>query len=338
MVSDNKLRSFEFRRQRERAWGRLEDLVRQADRHGTGLLDADELAELPILYRQAVSSLSVARSLTLDKNVLAYLESLAARAYLCVYSSKRNLADSLADFFRRRFPALVWSMRGALALAVLLLACGTVCGLAMTLSDPDMFFSFVDPALAGGRSPLSSAEELREALYEPETTMAPRLTAFASFLFSHNARIGLFCFALGLLAGIPVFLLLFMNGLGLGAFWAIYLQKGLAVDFWLWVLPHGVTELLAMCICGAAGLAVGYALVFPGHHTRMVNLALQGRRAAAVAAGCIALFFVAAIIEGFFRQLVTDQTVRLTAATATALFWTFYFVLLPRRLRPGGPR
>ncbi len=331
-------RSYEFRRQREQAWAHLEDLVRQAEDRGTGSLDADDLEALPVLFRRTASSLSVARTLSLDKNVLAYLESLVARAYLVVYSTKRGLLASISILFGRRIPPPVPGMGWAVALAAGLVIAGTLCGLFMTIEDPDMFFSFVGAEMAGGRSPLSTADELRAVLYAPDTHRTEDLSVFASFLFSHNARIGMFCFALGILGGIPVLLLLFTNGLSLGAFWGIHLQKGIAVDFWLWILPHGVTELLALCICGAAGLHVGRAVVFPGRHTRVENLALHGRRAAGVAAGCVVLFFVAALIEGFFRQIVSDPMIRLMVGASTAALWGVYFLRTPgdRRRRGTG--
>jgi len=62
---------------------------------------------------------------------------------------------------------------------------------------------------------------------------------------------------------IPVFLLLFLNGLTLGAFSALFASRGLAGDFWGWVLPHGLTELLAVVLC-AGGLVLAQALLFPG--------------------------------------------------------------------------
>ena len=68
---------------------------------------------------------------------------------------------------------------------------------------------------------------------------------------------------------IPVFYLLFSNGVMLGAMSALYHSRGMALDWWGWILPHGVTELLAIVLCGAAGLVQGQAVVFPGRRTRL---------------------------------------------------------------------
>jgi len=325
------LKSYAFRKEREASWAELEALVARVERRGIGALNADELHRLPALYRAAISSLSAARAISLDKNVVSYLESLAARAYICVYSTKRPFSRAVRDFFWIRFPALVFGMRRALALAWALLVLGTITGYTLTLRDPDRFYSFVDEGMAAGRGPSSSHDELLRVLHSEGGGAASALTGFATFLFTHNAKIGMLSFALGFLAGVPTMLLLFINGLGLGAMAAIYAQKGIGFEFWAWVLPHGVTELLAVALSGAAGFTVAQRLVFPGRHARLAGLAVEGREAAAVVIGAVALFFIAALIEGFFRQLVHGELPRVAVAVLTSIGWVVYFI---RRGRP----
>ncbi len=72
------------------------------------------------------------------------------------------------------------------------------------------------------------------------------------------------CFAVGFVAGVPVVIILLINGLMLGAFAALFASRGLSLDFWGWVLPHGVTELMAVVFCAGAGLVLAHALIFPG--------------------------------------------------------------------------
>jgi uncharacterized membrane protein SpoIIM required for sporulation len=127
-----------------------------------------------------------------------------------------------------------------------------------------------------------------------------------------------------------VIYLLFVNGLMLGAMVALYDSRGLGAEFWAWVLPHGVTELTAICLCGAAGMALGSALVFPGRHTRLRNLALRGREVALLGIGAVVMLLLAGLIEGFFRQLVQDVAVRWGLAAATLVFWIWYFVAVGR--------
>lgn len=324
------LKSFEFRREREASWRELETLIELARTDGLRSFRPQELHRLPVLYRGVLSSLSVARAISLDRNLISYLEALAARSYLLVYGSKRNYASAVAEFFTRRFPAQVWRLRHGVGLAIVLMTLGALCGYALTARDSDLFFSLVSDDMAQGRSPLSSREELLEVL-ESGGDGSGGLSLFASFLFSHNARIGMLCFALGFAAGVPVALLLFTNGLILGAFAAIHHQHDLGLEFWAWILPHGVTELLAVCVCGGAGFVLGQAVVFPGRFSRLTNLARHGREAAGLVLGAVAMFFVAALLEGYFRQLVVHEVPRLSMVFATGAFWWWYFTRLGRR-------
>ncbi len=319
-----RLKSFEFRRERERTWMELERLVARVEKGGVRGLSADQLARLPILYRATLSSLSVARAISLDRNVLEYLESLCTRAYFCVYGTKRHLREVLAEFFGRRFPAAFRRFALQIGVAALMMGAGTLTAYVLTVRNPEWFYAFVPEGYAEGRNPAASDDELRGVLYG-YTSSAERLSGFASFLFTNNARVGLLCFALGFVVGLPVYVLLFYNGLMLGALGALYASRGLGFEFWGWVLPHGITELGAVVICGGAGLVLAQSLVFPGRNTRLKNLARRGREAGVLVLGAVAMFFVAALIEGFFRQLVMHDGVRWLVAVATAAAWTAYF-------------
>ncbi|HEY4573824.1 MAG TPA: stage II sporulation protein M [Thermoanaerobaculia bacterium] len=322
------LKSAQFRREREAAWKELEELLARLEKKGLESLTADELHRLPVLYRSAVSSLSVAAAISLDKNLLDYLTALVSRAYMAVYGAKRRLGEAVADFFLRRFP---WAVRRHFVfvlVAYALLGLGTLTGYRMVLADPERYYSLVGDAMAQGRNPAASTKELRDILYSGE--QGP-LGLFATFLFTHNAKVGMVCFAVGFVAGVPVIYLLFLNGLELGALAALYQTRGLGAEFWAWVLPHGITELSAVCLCGAAGMAIGAALVFPGRHTRMRNLALQGREVALLALGAVAMLLIAGLIEGIFRQVVHDVGIRWGLATLTLVFWAWYFLAVGRR-------
>ena len=324
------LKSASFRAERESSWRDLERLVATVERRGVRALSANDLSRLPVLYRAALSSLSVARAISLDRNVLDYLESLSARAYLAVYGSRRHLREALSDFFGRSFPGAVRAHRWQVLLAFGLIALGALTGFALTLKDVERFYAFVEPALAQGRGPTSSTESLREVLYD-RTGLAQALTSFAMFLFGHNARIGLFAFAVGFAGAVPAALLMFANGLALGAFAALYHSRGLSLDLWGWILPHGVTEFTAVALCGAGGIALGQALVFPGRDERLASLAARGRAAGVMAIGAVVLFFLAGLVEGIFRQLVHSVPVRYAVAAASAALWTSYFLLAGRR-------
>ena len=74
------LRSAEFRKSREHIWRALDDMIGRVEKHGVRELSPEEVRRLPLLYRATMSSLSVARHIALDRNLLRYLENLALRA------------------------------------------------------------------------------------------------------------------------------------------------------------------------------------------------------------------------------------------------------------------
>lgn len=324
-MADLHLRSTDFRREREASWRELDALLRRVNRWGLSRLTAAELRRLPELYRSAISSLSVARSISLDRNVVAYLESLAIRAYFCVYSGREGIGAGIRRFFGRDFPAAVRLARWHIVAAIAIMALGAVTGYLLTRSNQDWYYSFISGQMAGSRSPTSTTEELRAALFTVDGSTLDRLNAFASFLFSHNTQIGLLSFALGFALGVPTVLLMFTNGLTLGALAALYASRGLSLELWGWLLIHGTTELLAISLCGGAGLYLAAAVAFPDRYSRLHSLAVKGRKAAVIAIGCVAMFFVAALLEGFARQLILDTTLRYLIAGTMLLGWLAYF-------------
>ncbi len=325
-MSGIKLKSYEFRRERERTWRELETLVRSVETRGVRSLSPNDLFRLPSLYRATVSSLSVARSISLDQNLVLYLESLAARAYFLVYGVRGSLADGLATFFGSQFPRAVRATRWHVLTAAVVPFLGMVTGFILTLNNEDWFYTFVSAEFAQGRSPTSSTEELRAVLYESGGGGAETLYTFATFLFTHNAEIGMLSFALGFALGVPVILLMFYNGLIIGALAALYASRGLSTELWAWLGIHGTTELIALVLCGGAGLVLGSSLAFPGRYSRLDSLARNGRMASQIVVGAVALFFVAGLLEGLGRQLITDMTERYLIAIGALIWWALYFL------------
>jgi uncharacterized membrane protein SpoIIM required for sporulation len=323
-----KMRSVEFRKEREAGWQELEDLIAAADKKGLRTLGADQLARLPHLYRGALSSLSVARSISLDRALVDYLENLVGRAYFVVYGTRQHLRKQLADFFFWKWPSTIRKSKWHILFATVITAAAALAAFQLTTSDMDFYYVFAGD-MAQGRTPASSTAELYEGLYRTESGSGG-LATFAASLFSHNSRVGILAFATGFVAGLPTLLLLFYNGLVLGAFAALYHVRGLSWDLWGWLLPHGVTELLAVILCGAGGFLLAHGLVFPGARTRLDSLRERGRQAAVIVVGSVIMLFIAGLIEGIFRQTVTDIHVRYGVAGGTALWWIFYFGFVGR--------
>ena len=320
------LRSSEFRKGREADWLKMEELVTLVDTKGLSALSADDVQRLPLLYRSVISSLSVARSIALDRNMILYLENLALRSYFVVYGPRYGLWESLHGFLRKGFPRAV---RGALKhvlVATLAIVSGVIAGYMLVHSNESWFNALVPETMSGGRGPNSTAQELRSTeIFAPWPGFLESFVYFANFLFRHNTAVGLLTFGLGILGGVPTLLLLFYQGLTFGGFVALHANRGLLVEFLGWVTIHGVTEFGAIILCGAGGLVVAEKILFPGVYGRLNNLARQGSAASAIAGGAFIMFFIAGLIEGGFRQLIDNTTYRFLFGIATALLWLWYF-------------
>ena len=329
---DDGLWSVQFRREREASWRELEKLVAVCEARGVRSLGDDQTARLPVLYRAALSSLAVARSSVLDQNLREYLESLVTRAYLIVYAPKRGLGPVLAAFLLGGFPAAVRSVRWYVAASAGITLLGFAIGFGMVVADHENYYLFVDAGMASGRDPSATTESLRKTLFAgDDDDIRGGLLAFATMLFTHNSSVGILTYGLGFVFGLPVLLILLQNGMMLGAMSALFHERGLAVEWWSWILPHGVPELTAIVLCGAAGLAIGHRLVFPGQQARVAALADVGRRMGAVVGGSVLMLFVAGFVEGVFRQIVDDVPLRYMLATMFAVGWSAYFLYAGRR-------
>jgi len=324
------LKSYEFRREREKSWLDLEEVIRRAEKRGVKSLSAEDLLRLPTLYRAALSSLSVARAISLDQNVLNYLESLCARAYFQVYGARASFFERVGHFLQYGFPSAVRAALGPILLSALWLVLGGAVGFLLVQADSNWYYTFVGADMAGGRTPAASTESLRSVLYDGADSAADMLYVFATFLFTHNSAIGMLAFALGFALGIPTVLLMFYNGLLLGAFLALYHSRGLLVDLVAWLSVHGTTELLAIILCGGGGLVLARAIIFPDRETRLESLARRGRAAGTLIIGAVMMLFVAGLLEGFARQLVTDITARYAIGGVMLVFWLTYFTLSGR--------
>jgi uncharacterized membrane protein SpoIIM required for sporulation len=142
------------------------------------------------------------------------------------------------------------------------------------------------------------AEEAKDG-----TSSAESQAAFASMLLTNNIQVAFLAFAAGVTAGVGTAFLLFFNGVLLGALAWVYENKGLAAWFWAWILPHGIPELTAIAIAGAAGFVIARGMVAPKGLARREAVRLEAVTAVQLLLGTVALFILAGFIEGSISQI-----------------------------------
>jgi uncharacterized membrane protein SpoIIM required for sporulation len=110
------------------------------------------------------------------------------------------------------------------------------------------------------------------------------------------------------------------NGALLGASAGHFGNSGLSGYFWNFVSVHGVLEIFAICLAGAAGFMLGRAVLAPGRRARADALALAGRRAMRLVVMVILLLIPAALIEGLISASGATGQTRALVALGSALF------------------
>jgi uncharacterized membrane protein SpoIIM required for sporulation len=321
------LRSDRFRHEREADWQRLEAIVSRMESGRLRRLSDQDVLDLPVLYRTVASSLSVARETSLDAATLRYLESLVARAWFLVYGPRVGLWRWFRGFLGGGFSAAVRSIWPDLLIALAVMVAGAVVGWLLVASDPQWYYALVPAGYADTRVPGASRNALRATLFGGQQDA---LSVFAAYLFSNNAQIAILAFALGFAFGVPSLMLLAHNLGTLGAMLWLFHGQGLLIDFVAWLSIHGTTELFAILLAGAAGLHMGRALAFPGERGVMDAVAAAGRRSATVMAGVVLMLVLAAMLEGFGRQLINETPGRFIMGGFMLVFWLVYLFAFRR--------
>jgi len=333
-MADRALKSQRFRNAREWDWRRLESLLRKMEGQSLSTLNDEDLLAVPVLYRSALSSLSVARATSLDKALIDYLESLCTRTYFFVYGPRSSVLERLNRFFAHDLPAAAKALWRETLISLAVTVVGAVAGFVMVIRDPDWFYAFVEKGLAHGRDPSASTKFLQDTLYTTGKDDSG-LSVMAMALFTHNSGIALMAFALGFAFCLPTGFVILVNGLMLGAFLALFYSHGLGFQSVGWLSIHGTTEIFAVILAGGAGFRVGWTLAFPGKDSRAQALSKAGRTAGALMGGVVVMLLCAGMLEGFARQLINNDIARYAIGYSLLALWLAYFYL-PRGDRARG--
>ncbi len=272
----------------EDSWQRTAELARRAGRRRD--LDGAEVDELLRRYQEVSLHLSQARTTYRDPALTRRLSTVVAASHAAVHGARVARLATVRRFLGSTFPAAVWTCRRQVLVATLLLW-GTAVLMAL------VFWAAPD------RVDLVMPEDYQEAYVEEDFVAYysenPSLVFFSA-VTTNNIQVSVLAYAFGVLAVVPGTLVLFENGAYLGLVAGLFLHRG---EFWstfaVYIVPHGLLELTAITLAGAAGLRIGWALFSPGDRTRPTALGDEGRRSVTIVLGTILAFVGAGLIEGF---------------------------------------
>ncbi len=278
------------------SWRSLEALLNamESRRASMSLEDTRRFAKL---YRAASSDLILARTERVDASIVDYLNDLVARSYATIYGTTPKGRRRVLDFLLQGFPRLFRREARVIALSAALLFAGAAVGAVGIAVDPGS-----RAVLIPEQHQQFSPEE-RVTRDEGRVASAGEASIFSTFLFTHNIRVTFLVFALGISFGVGTALVLFYNGLPLGALAMQYHLAGQGLFFWAWILPHGIPELTQIFIAGGAGLMLGRGMVLPGRKTRVAAVQREAKDAVMLVIGGMPILVLAGLIEGTISQI-----------------------------------
>jgi uncharacterized membrane protein SpoIIM required for sporulation len=310
---------------RKPQWDRLQTLVEQCGNRGIANLNRTELREFGLLYRQVAADLSILRQDRTGTHYARYLNQLLGRAHSIIYTGKKTSFRTLLKFFTGEWPALLWGMRGYLAVvASIFLLCG-MAGAILTLYNPDFALQVLGPKM------IDSID--RHEMWTNSIVAVKPMASSA--IMTNNISVCFMTFAMGATAGLGTIYMIAFNGLLMGVIGSACGTHGMSLSLWSFVVGHGSLEIPAIFIAGAAGLRLATGLLFPGRLSRRESFRIAGTEAVKLELGTVPLLIVAGIIEGFISPLAISPVLKFAlggALFAVLLTW----ISLGRRSTAGS--
>jgi uncharacterized membrane protein SpoIIM required for sporulation len=317
-------------------WRQLEQMLEQVEGSGLGSLDENQVVEFGRLYRRTASDLNQAQTFVTGDATVRYLNGLVGRAYVAIYGKTRVDLWSVFIFFVWGYPAVFRRHWPHLALSIGLFVAGTVFGLVAARYDPAIGRSYLLPA------DMPTIQPAKEGASQQEMAMPPgQIAEFGSFLFTHNTAVTLVAFAVGIFLGVGSAWLMFTNGLMTGALMAVFWEADQLTAFATGILPHGVVEIPAMLIGGAAGFVLAEGIIWARPWPRLEELARKGKDALYLLAGAVPLLVCAGIIEAGVARApdwLLSSGFKLGVAGLVSLGFFIYVFLFGWGWRPSEGR
>ncbi len=284
-----------------------EELEAALKRMHAGSLDLSDLAEarrVLALFQRACSDLSRLGESQSEPELRQYLETLVARGYAEIHSTRSNPARFrpvhwLVRSFPQAFRRHIWGFHLSSAITLV----GMLVGCLLVALDPDAMAAISPFPHTVEMRPSERVAKEEKAFESGRDRLQGHKSTFSAELMQNNIGVAIKAMAFGLTWGIGTVIMLFYNGAILGAVALDYIMDGQTIFMLAWLLPHGSWEIPAILIAGQAGLLLARALIGwgtrEGLRTRM--RAIVGDLATLI--GGVAIMLVwAGFVEAFLSQ------------------------------------
>jgi len=281
-------------------WERLDARLRKLAEDPWSKLSLVEARELESLYQRVAADLARLSSYAAEPEARQYLENLVGRGHAEIHGARGAGAGfRLGAWLLQTFPQTFRRQAQAFWLALALTVVGAIFGAGAVALDPEakeVLMPF--DHLRGGPSERVAREQENRG-----KELSDRKARFSGMLMTHNTQVTLTAMALGMSWGIGTLVIIFSNGVMLGAVVVDYLLDGQATFLFGWLLPHGVVEIPAILVGGQAGFVLAGALLGRGQRVRLAaRLRAAAPDVVTLCLGAALMLVWAGLVEAFFSQ------------------------------------
>jgi uncharacterized membrane protein SpoIIM required for sporulation len=279
-------------------WDELRAVLDGMDAEPERRLSIAEIQRLHYLYERCSAGLARLDTFSTSPSLRGLLETLVSRAYCEIHETREPAKvrwKALLLGFPRAFRRHLGAFR--LALGVTLLGCAF-----------GWFAIRMDPHSKAVLMPFAGLlGSPAERVHQEESATKDRLSGekanFSAELMTHNIQVTVMTLAMGMTFGVGTLILLFYNGVILGAVAADYIAAGFGTFLSGWLLPHGSVEIPAILLGGQGGFILAGALIGWGSRsTRPERLRTVAPDLFAIIAGAAAMLVWAGMVEAFISQ------------------------------------
>lgn len=298
----------------------------------------DETAER---FVNLIDDLSYAKTFYPKSKVTRWINGIAAGIYQSIYRNKKEKYSRIFRFWKFELPLLFKKYHRIFLFTAVLFTLFVAIGVFSSMYNEN----FVRGVLGDGYVDMT---EENIAKGDPFGVYKDG-NSFSMFVIIgfNNIGVAFKAFIGGFTLGLFTLMIMWTNGMILGAFQYMFFAKGLGIKSVLVIWIHGTLEISAIVIAATAGFILANGILFPGTYRRMVSFKNGAKDAAKVLICLIPIFIVAAFFESYVTHLMSQTfdkannpglpvwaSIIILAVSFIFIIW--YFVIYPIRLHKKG--
>ena len=298
----------------------------------------DETAER---FVNLIDDLSYAKTFYPKSKATRWINGIAAGIYQSIYQNKKEKYSRIFQFWKFELPLLFKRYHRIFLFTTVVFILFVAIGLFSSMNNPE----FIRGVLGDGYVDMTEENIAKGDPFGVYKDGNP----FSMFVWIgfNNISVAFKAFVGGFTLGLFTLMIMWGNGIMLGAFQYMFFAKGLGIKSVLVIWIHGTLEISAIVIAATAGFILASGLLFPGTYSRAVSFKRNAKDAAKILISLVPVFIVAAFFESYVTHLMSQTydkanntglpvwaSILILVVSLAFIIW--YFVILPIRLHKKG--